>query len=324
MTINVAIKCPEGIVMGADSLVTISTDDGAVASIIPYYSKLFKIGDGNDPKKSYAAGAMLNGAGSIVGRTIEDILSEFAEGYQAVQPVDNYSLQQLAVDLGNSIQQLINSHTPNRNPLLEIIIGGYSRGKRANGKRYGEIYSMLWNYQPYRLRVPYDKDSEFGTHYGGQPKVLDRFQYGIDDWMITTMWERRSKVFDQVCEYVISELSKRGVKVPDDISIPVPGLAGFDIYSLLSDYEVGETPGATVRNMKEGVVGSLETMEKFFSLQAAVNYCTFLLSCAYAENAFTFVVPSVGSEMRVASITRDEGFKFRKIWEIQTPSSPFR
>jgi hypothetical protein len=52
MTINVAIKCPEGIVMGADSLVTISTDDGAVASIIPYYSKLFKIGEETIQRKA--------------------------------------------------------------------------------------------------------------------------------------------------------------------------------------------------------------------------------------------------------------------------------
>ena len=65
------------------------------------------------------------------------------------------------------------------------------------------------------------------------------------------------------------------------------------------------------------------TMERLFSLQTAVNYCVFLMSCAYAHSAFTFVIPVVGSEMRVASITRSEGFKFRRVWEIEAPGPPF-
>jgi hypothetical protein len=37
------------------------------------------------------------------------------------------------------------------------------------------------------------------------------------------------------------------------------------------------------------------------------------MSCAYAESAFTFVIPTIGSEMKIATITRKEGFTFKKI-----------
>jgi hypothetical protein len=326
MTINVAIKCPEGVVMGADSLVTIATDTGSVASTIPYYSKLFKIESPGDPKKGYAAGAMLNGFGEVGERTVEDILEEFGENYPNMQQQDNYSLQQLATDLGKEIQKIIDIDLKGKNPMLEIIIGGFSRGEKAGGRRNGEIYSLFWSYLPCRLRIIYGKDTEFGTYYGGQPKIIDRFQYGMDDNMILRMMHRRENLFNQARDYILNELRKNGVAIPDSMTtISVPKqLKEFDIYSLISDYAIGKTPGENVKNIKEGSMGKLETMEKFLSLQAAVNYCTFLMSCSYAENAFTYVIPTVGSEMRIASVTRDEGFKFRKIWEIQTPSSPFR
>ena len=143
MTINVVIKCPDGIVMGADSLVSLVASDDTISSIIPYYNKLFPIGNSIDSTGNFAAGAMLNGAGSIGGRTIEDIIDEFGEEYPKTHPVDNYSLQQLATDLGDKIQKLIDTTVEGRNPLLEIIIGGYSKGEKAGGKRYGEIYSLF-------------------------------------------------------------------------------------------------------------------------------------------------------------------------------------
>jgi hypothetical protein len=340
MTINVAIKCPEGIVMGADSLVSIPSETGGISTIIPYYSKLFKIENPSDPKRSYAAGAMLNGDGQIGHRTIEDIILEFGEEYPKVQQTDNYNLRQLTQDLAGKIQKIIDTEIKGNNPWLEVIIGGYSKGESSGGTRYGEIYSLVWEHKPVRFRNIYNQDTEFGTHYGGEPKTIDRFQYGIDDNMIFEMMNRREKLFNQARDYISKELRRKDiwknkrrknkrsvgrVNSDDVMTIPMPKpLKEFDIFNLISDYQIGATPGENVKNIKDGSVTRLRTLVKFLSLQAAVNYCTFLMSCAYAENAFTFVIPTVGSEMRIASVTRDEGFRFRKIWEIQTPSSPFR
>jgi hypothetical protein len=325
MTINVVVKCPQGIVMGADSLLSIIAGDGIVSSIIPYNSKLFPVGNSTAEGSSYAVGALVNGANTAAGRTIEDIIQEFGEDYPKLQATDDYSLNQMALDLGDKISKLIKRTSGAKRLSLEIILGGYSKGKKVQNRRNAEIYSIFWdNKKNYRLRILYTKDTEFGTVYGGQPKILDRFRYGIDDWMISEILERREKLFNKVCNYIIKRLRENNINIPKNTRINVPNLKEFDVFSLMSYYKVGQTIGQTMKNIKTGMTGALETMEAFFTLQTAINYCSFLMSCAYAESAFTSVIPSVGSEMRVASVTRHEGFRFRRIWEMQVPGPPFR
>ncbi len=305
MTINFAVKCPDGVVLCADSLVTIAAG-GPPISIIPYYDKLFPVG-------AYAAGAMLNGVGSIQGRTIEDIVYEFGQTHPA--PTDDYSLRGIAQDLGNTVQSLIGAGV---NPLLEIIIGGYSKGASAGGRRYGEIYSLFWNNAPLQLRTLYNTDTEFGTHYGGQPQAIDRFRYGIDDWTIADMITRRGDLYSQVHDHILNELRAQGITIPAGTAVPMPGLAQYDFLRLVSDYTIPAPFDVQqlIQNVKEGMLQKFETMERFFSLQVAVDYCTFLASCSYAVNNFTFMIPGVGSEMRVATVTQEEGFQFTKIWNV--------
>jgi hypothetical protein len=163
MTINVAVKCPDGIIMGTDSLVTLATDDGTVSSIIPYYSKLFSLGNFTHSDNNYAAGAMLNGAASIAGRTIEDMIVEFVEEYPKVQQSDSYSLQQLSTDLGNKIQTYVNTTSSGKNPLLEIIIGGYSRGKKpvVGGMARFTVFFGKINHTSYEYYIQKTVSSEY-------------------------------------------------------------------------------------------------------------------------------------------------------------------
>lgn len=309
MTINVAIKCPDGVVLGADGLVTISAG-GPPLSLVPYYAKLFPVGE-------YAAGAMLNGTGSIGGRDIQTIVSDFAQAYDA--PEEDYSLGSLAQTLRDYMQDEIRRRAAGQNPLLEVIVCGYSRGASTEGRRYGELYSLKWENAPGVVRAKYTRDEEFGTHYGGQPQALDRFQYGLDDWMIAGMLERREALFDQVQDYIFEHLKRRGHSVSSRDRAPFPDIKTFNVLSTLSDFEFGSTPGETVRNAKEGALQRFYTMERFFSLQVAVDYCVFLMSCAYAVNNFTYMIPGVGSEASVATVTRDEGFELLKSWTTQVP-----
>jgi hypothetical protein len=331
MTINVAVKCADGIVMGADSLMTLTTaDKSTITSIIPYYSKLFPIRD-------YSAGAMVNGSGSVAGITVEDIIQDFDDEYKTIQKPDDYDMVTMANTLGQKIQQIINDNNKDNKdvPRMEIIIAGYSKiknsNKNVNKRRSGEIYSLQWDGKPnsYKLKIMINSDTEFGTCYGGQPTMLDRFRYGIDDWVLYEMLENREWVFGEVKSFIFDELKKKGIDIPvnigEELKLPSDDLTKFNVFKLISpEYVIHESVGLTLKSIKENTVSCLQTMEKFFSLQVAINYCSFLMSCAFAQNAFTMVVPTVGSEMRVASITRDEGFKFRRIWEIQTPGPPFR
>lgn len=161
--------------------------------------------------------------------------------------------------------------------------------------------------------------------HGGQPTAIDRFKFGIDDWVIYRMLEQKNWLYQQVRYYIYNKL-KKTKDVPEILEIEPPkNISQYNIFQLFSDGQPGRTSGKTIKNIKEGMTDlRLMTMESQFSLQTAVNYCSFLLSCAYALSAFTFVTPVVGSEMRVGSITRNEGFRFRRVWEIQTPGPPFR
>lgn len=309
MTINVAVKCPDGVVLGADGLVTIAAD-GEPISLMPFYTKLFPLGD-------YAAGAMLNGAGAIGGRDVQTILTDFAETVDA--PVDNYSLGRLVQALRDFVQDEIRVRAAGQNPLMEIIVGGYSKGLAAEDRRYGELYSIKWASSPGVVRSKYSRDEEFGTHYGGQPQALDRFQYGLDDWTIAGMLRRRESLFNEVQDYIVSHLKSKGHNIPASHRAPLPDVESFNVLSLVSDFDFGETPGETVKNVKEGATQRFFTMERFFSLQVAVDYCVFLMSCAYAVNNFTYMIPGVGSEAHVSAVTRDEGFQLLRTWSPQAP-----
>ncbi|MFQ5791381.1 MAG: hypothetical protein ACE5JI_12995, partial [Acidobacteriota bacterium] len=160
---------------------------------------------------------------------------------------------------------------------------------------------------------------EFGTHYGGQPQALDRFQYGLDDWMIAEMLRRREALFSQAQDHILVHLRRRGHNIPGGHRAPLPDLGAFNVLSLVSDFDFGATAGETVKRVKEGAVQRFFAMERFFSLQVAVDYCVFLMSCAYAVNNFTYMIPGVGSEARVASITPGEGFQLLRSWATQVP-----
>ena len=333
MTINVVVKCPEGLVLGSDSLTTITDSDGNIVSAIPYTSKLFSLGTGGNGYKSFAVGALINGDHSIGGVLVEDIIEEFEEMYANTHSSSDYKVSDLAQKMVGHIQKYIETGTGKGETIsLEIILAGFSKTNKKNNadsirkqNRYGEIYSYLWeDARTPRFRPVSVKDGEFTTFYGGQPAALDRFRYGIDEWVLYRMLLRKDWLYEQIRQYIYNQLRKESKDVPEILKVEAPNnLSEYNIFQLFSSGQPGKTAGETIRNVKEGMIDKLNTMEGMFSLQTAINYCNFLLSCAYAHSAFTFVLPVVGSEMRVASITRREGFKFRKVWEIQTPSAPF-
>jgi hypothetical protein len=345
VTINVAVKCPEGIVLGCDSLTTITDDDGNIITSIPYTSKLFSLGNSQKPGKDFAVAVMTNGFHSIGGTRVEDIIDEYQEIYAKKSSAEEYCMADISEGLINHVQRYIDGSLKRERKInLEIIIAGFSKGKiqtirnrkknkpvnannNSNKNRYGEIYSYIWEDKPksrMRETLP-TKDLEFFTLYGGQPTAIDRFRFGIDDWVLFRMLEHKDWLYEDIRRYIYNKL-KRTKNIPEILEVEPPrNISQYNIFKLFSKGRPGKTPGETIRNIKQGMEDlKLHTMESQFSLQTAVNYCSFLLGCAYALSAFTFVTPIVGSEMRVGSITRNEGFKFRKVWEVQTPGPPFR
>ena len=96
MTINVAVKCPEGIVLGCDSLTTITDDSGNIITSIPYTSKLFSLGDSKKPGKDFAVAVMTNGFNSIGGTRVEDIIEEYQETYSKKYSAEEYCVADMS------------------------------------------------------------------------------------------------------------------------------------------------------------------------------------------------------------------------------------
>jgi hypothetical protein len=270
---------------------------------------------------------MINGIHSIGGVRVEDIVLEFKESYAAHHSATEYTVLNMGRELAQFIDNYIESVMSHEKTVgLEVIVAGFSQSEVKTLNRYGEIYSYLWeDSRKHRQRELTNKESEFDTFYGGQPVAIDRFRYGIDDWILYRMLIRKNWLFKDTQRYIANELKNKSIDISQILKIKPPeNMSEYNIFQLFSDGKPGKTAGETIRNIKEGMTDRLQTMEGLFSLQTAINYCSFLMFCAYAHSSFSCVIPVVGSEMRIASITRHEGFQFKRIWEIQTPSPPFR
>src|SRR5688500_277615 len=239
MTINIAVKCPEGIVLGADSLTSVVGDEENIISSIPYVSKLFSLGDSPIREKAFPVGVMINGFNSIDGIRVEDIIEEFQDMYSNRHSSNEFSIADMARDLAKYVTR----YTKHKKVDLELVIAGFSKTKKSNrkiqknGYRYGEIYSYFWedSGKP-RKRLVSRKDSEFSTYYAGQPTALDRFTYGIDEWVILNMLERKDDLYRDVRRYIYNQLSKKNIKIPEILDVQAPtNMSEYNIFQLFSN-----------------------------------------------------------------------------------------
>src|SRR5206468_7005245 len=133
--INVVVKCPEGIVLGSDSLTTITDSSGNIVSSVPFTSKLFSLGDSTIGGKGFPVGAMINGFHSIGGIRVEDIIEEFQEKYSNEHSSDEYKVATMGEELAKHIQYYIDTTLgKDRNVRLEVILAGFSRSRKSDSK----------------------------------------------------------------------------------------------------------------------------------------------------------------------------------------------
>ena len=125
LRILVAVNVPEGLVLAADSMSTITNDQGAVIQLFEHAHKLTQLSD-------YPAGTLTWGMGSIAQRTIDSLVYEFSQSLLSVE-------HGATVDIGNVAQALSDFVTPRyeayyqANTQLQraeigMLVGGYSTG----------------------------------------------------------------------------------------------------------------------------------------------------------------------------------------------------
>lgn len=185
MSLVIAYKSAEGVVLAADSRVTLVGQQhdplGNVVLIPATFdnaSKLLSLA--SQPRVgavTYGAGAI----GNLQPRTASSFLPEFDA---ALANAGDLTVEQFATRLGDFFLGQWTSHgmptNPARHEQMFFIVGGYDDATAA----YGRLYEVAIPLAP----VPVERHpGEFGAVWGGQREFLDRLVNGFDDALPTVV-----------------------------------------------------------------------------------------------------------------------------------------
>jgi hypothetical protein len=176
MTICVAVKVGEGLVLAADSASTLLNVSGGIVQIFEHARKLSQI-------KDYPIGALTWGQGSIGARNIESLVLEFANPLTPLGGARPLDVQTVANQLFQFMQQRYQAAygglPPNQPPPpLGMLVGGIS-----TGNFFPEVY--VWEFPRSTaptLVMPDQPNGSptFGAVFYGQTDALVRLLRGYD------------------------------------------------------------------------------------------------------------------------------------------------
>ncbi len=169
MSLGVAIKGPEGIVLAADSRVTLEARPANTNFVLPvFYDNATKLLSFSKHPK---VGAVTYGQAVIGMRTAHSLLPEFEVGLQTEQP----SVADFAGELSRFFLERWQASMPKDypGPQMTFIVAGFDQGEA-----YGEVHLFEIPGSPQPV-VRTAKDG-FGMTWGGQLDIVSRIVSGYD------------------------------------------------------------------------------------------------------------------------------------------------
>ena len=179
MSLGIAFKGPEGIVLAADSRVILQAEvtHGAEKMVLPSAfdnaTKLLQIAG-----HKYV-GAVTYGLGAIgqqEPRTAHSFLLEF-EDYLSKKKIDRFPIKDFAENLANFFKEQWNGRMPSNysGPDMVFLVGGFDADEP-----YGKVFQVLI---PSNI-VPTEYNAgQFGITWGGQSEYTHRLIKGFDPQM---------------------------------------------------------------------------------------------------------------------------------------------
>ncbi len=201
MSLGIAFKGPEGIVLAADSRVTLTakrqlspTENLVLPSTFDNATKLLKVNGQN------YVGAVTYGAGTIglkEPRTAHSFLPEFEI---AISSKGRLSVEEFSNELSNFFLERWNEVMPNdyKDEPLIFLVGGYDEHAP-----YGKVFQVIIPYEP-KPKEQSAGQGEFGITWGGQYEILTRILSGFDPTFAATvknnlnLSEEQTKKLDQL------------------------------------------------------------------------------------------------------------------------------
>jgi hypothetical protein len=312
MTTLVAINTMDSLVMGCDSLATVTKTMIDPFDLISYFdsNNAFKIRVGVDGKplldsfdkiwgKSQSVpyyhmthvdklfslsplsmGVMCAGIAAIGDRTVKNIIAEFKSKDEYVKKHKfNHTLNSVGCRLLEFMWGYYEKVYPNDNnrPELEIMLGGYDKQKRTPG-------IVRINVHKNEIR---DVDYDYGVFLGAQAKEIQRLVFGTDAFNKLRLMQRSNEILNKYYNLIIKDLpSGTKVKQPDDYT---------DELRLFN---------------KDWDLNGIDANWSAFSEQNAIDCVDFLVNIMIRSQQFSTSMPTVGGDVHVAVIKKELGFKF--------------
>ena len=172
MSLGIAIKGPEGIVLAAESRVTLTaaTPDG---SQIPVnYDNASKLLSFQEPNAS--VGVVTYGLAAIGFRTASSFVPEF----EASLPKERLSVFKFATRLSQFFRRQWRIAMPKdyQGPSMVFVVAGYDKEQP-----YGRVFQIEI---PGKLKPAEHHKSGFGLSWGGQREMVDRLTQGYDSRLL--------------------------------------------------------------------------------------------------------------------------------------------
>ena len=214
MSLGVVIKSPSGIVMAADSRVTLQVTNTLTAASFPvHYDNALKVLRFNPPHTHVAA--VTYGQATIPGeaRTVDGYLPEL----EAHLPKKRVKVEEYATQIARFFADQWPNPVPPDSGTMHFYVAGYDDGEPYG--RYFEV-TVPTNATPRELHA-----NDFGIGWGGQREIVDRVIKGHEDGLAAALVARLGLTPEQITQL-------QQVLLEQQLSLPVQVMALQDCVDL--------------------------------------------------------------------------------------------
>jgi len=209
VSLAIAVKGTEGIVLAADSRVTLEARKQGAPPLPITFDNATKLLSFSGDEHKYV-GAITYGAAVIGSRTAHSFVSEFEQTMLSEKP-RRLSIKEYAGSLSSFFlkqwrETVLGGYT---GPDMTFVVGGYSPGSA-----YGEIFLFS---VPNRPDPEPQHENGFGMTWGGQLEVVSRLIHGFDPQLMGIA-QRVLNLDDKQTQALLAELrSKLQYPIPWEV-----------------------------------------------------------------------------------------------------------
>jgi hypothetical protein len=171
MSLGIVIKCPEGLVLAAESRVTLGAQIGT-QQIPVTFDNATKLLSFSEPNTTI--GVVTYGQ-AVIGDKIPRTAASFVPEFEASLPKDRLTVSDFANKISDYFLNQWQQNMPkdDRIPNMTFVVTGFNKD---------EVYGQVFVIEIPRIPKPTErsKDNEFGITFGGQNEIMSRVLQGYD------------------------------------------------------------------------------------------------------------------------------------------------